>query len=220
MKKKIKPLVFLDAGHGGLDANGNYTTPPSMGKRFDHRDRSLNFHGIVGNSVFYEGVSNRLFANELAPMLNRMGIDTMLVADAVKDTPLSTRIATANAEHRRRGGNTAFISLHSNASSRSAAVKARGWLAFTSVGVTRADTLALNIASETLPILHELGLPARASRLLREKNFAVLARTAMPAVLIETLFFDEINDAKILNSIELVQCFCHAYAKGIAKFFQ
>lgn len=209
-------LVLIDAGHGGLDANGNYTTSPRDGKRFDHKDKSLNFHGIAGNSVFYEGVSNRIFAQELAAALSRIGIAHHFVFDPVKDTARKTRIDIANKMHRERAGNTILLSLHSNASGNGTA---RGWFGFTSVGTTRADRLNLNLATATIAVLHSLGIEQRPSRMLREKNFDMVAKTTMPAVLIETLFFDNLQDARLLNDISVVRAFCQAYAQGILAYF-
>ena len=44
--------VFLDAGHGGLDAAGNYVTAPSK----MHQHTRGEFHN---GRLFYEGVWNR-----------------------------------------------------------------------------------------------------------------------------------------------------------------
>ncbi len=211
-----RTLVLIDAGHGGLNAALQYTTPPVNGKRFDHEDRSLNFHGIDGNSVFYEGVSNRRFARVLGRTLMGMGVPVLPVYDDVLDTTLRARSDRANALHRAYGGNTIFVSLHSNAG------KGSGWEIFTTKGITRADKLAECIAESSRPMLQNNGYPMRGKAHgiagKKEEDWAVLAGTIMPAVLIETLFFDNQKEAKELNNLLVIEEFCRAYAQGIWQY--
>ena len=57
--------VYLDAGHGGLDASGKYVTAPN--KQFKHS--SGTFHN---GTWFYEGVWNRTITNRVAAKLERI----------------------------------------------------------------------------------------------------------------------------------------------------
>lgn len=211
----FRTIVLLDAGHGGIDAHGNYTTPAVNGKRFDHKDPTLNFHGIAGNSVFYEGVSNRRFARVLARYLMQMGIAVVPVYNDVIDTSLSDRTNRANAIHRAYG-NSIFVSLHSNAGG------GRGWEVYTTNGITQSDGLAAAISKETANICASRGYPMRgnANSVVghKEADFAVLRNTVMPAVLLETLFFDNLQEAKDLDNTAIIEGFCAAYARGIAAF--
>ena len=204
-----RSLVLIDAGHGGLDATGTYTTPPKNGKRFDHKDRTLNFHGIEGNSVFYEGVSNRIFARMLATELAILRIPYLPIYDDVADTSLTARTTLANAIHAAYNQNTVLISLHSNASSNGTA---RGWSAHTSEGVTRSDNFAAHIENATKPLMQAQGFQNRGCR---NDAFHMVTRSAMPAVLIETLFFDNLQDAMALNNLTTIKAFCEAYARGV-----
>jgi N-acetylmuramoyl-L-alanine amidase len=211
-------LVLLDAGHGGLDAQLNYTTPPVMGKRFDHKDKSLNFHGIAGNSVFYEGVSNRFFARALSQKLMQLGVPVLPVYHDHLDTTLDNRTTLANV-YDRAHQKTVLVSLHSNAAS--AGSLAEGWEIYTSVGTTQSDALAANIAKFTHGTLKKYGRKVRGGRGgLREKNFHMLVKSAMPAVLIETLFFDNLQEAKLLDNPTFVEDMAAAYANGILAFLQ
>lgn len=211
-----RTLVLLDAGHGGLDADMRYTTPPTTGKRFDHKDKSLNFHGIPGNSEFLEGVSNRRFARVLSRYLMAMGIPVLPVYHDVLDSGRRARADAANVLHRANGGNSIFISLHSNAG------QGRGWEIFTTEGITRSDQLAQCIAESTAPMLQNAGYPMRGNtrgiRGHKEEDWDVLRLTAMPAVLIETLFFDTLDEAIALDQLPTIEAFCTAYANGIARF--
>lgn len=203
-------LVLIDAGHGGLDAQGKYTTPPANGKWFDHKDKALNFHGIVGNSVFYEGVSNRLFARALTRKLFEMHIAVLPVYQDHLDTSLGNRAALANAYHKLHQ-RAILVSLHSNATE-----GAQGWEIHTTRGTTQADLLAKSIENHSVGVLQKNGIRNRGQK---ENNFTVLATTNMPSTLIETLFFDNPREAKILDNPAFVEEITAAYAMGIAAYF-
>lgn len=52
---------------------------------------------------------------------------------------------------------------------------------------------------------------------LKSANFAVLRQTVMPAMLMECLFIDNPNDAKILKDEGFLNIFAKATAEGVAK---
>ncbi|MEL7021126.1 MAG: N-acetylmuramoyl-L-alanine amidase, partial [Bacteroidota bacterium] len=64
--------VYLDAGHGGLDAQGQYVTAPS--KMFRHQRGTFHAGG-----TFYEGVWNRTLTNRVILKLKRLGITYKLL---------------------------------------------------------------------------------------------------------------------------------------------
>jgi N-acetylmuramoyl-L-alanine amidase len=204
-------LVLLDAGHGGLDAQGKYTTDPRNGKWFDHKDKSLNFHGIAGNSVFYEGVSNRFFARALSQQLMQLGVPVLPVYHDHLDTSLSNRAALANAYHKLHQ-RAILVSLHSNATQ-----GAHGWEIHTTRGTTQADPLAKSIENHSAGVLQKYTLRNRGQK---ENNFTILATTNMPSVLIESLFFDNLREAKLLDMPAFVTELSAAYANGILAFLQ
>ena len=51
----------------------------------------------------------------------------------------------------------------------------------------------------------------------REANFFVLKNTAMPAILIEHLFFDNFDDASLLMDDEIVERFAEAQVRTIIE---
>ena len=64
-------VLLIDAGHGGITPEGEYTTAPSKQKKFAS--------GYHGRGWFYEGVSNRQIAaecrkviSEIFPMINEL----------------------------------------------------------------------------------------------------------------------------------------------------
>ena len=207
-KKPINTVVVIDAGHGGLDARGRYTTAAIDGKFFDHKDKSLNFHGIKGNSIFYEGVFNRIMARKLAYNLAALGIQSVNCYDDVIDTPLSRRTALCNNLHRLYL-NTIVVSLHANAGEGSGAE------IFTSVGLTSSDKLAKSVELELLPSLSFYNRPNRGTK---EANIAMVRDTAAPAILIEYDFFDTLGGAILLNTVSHQNSLSIGTARGIYKY--
>lgn len=214
---KHKTIVLLNAGHGNLDASGRYTTPPTDGKFFDHKDKGLNFHGIAGNSVFYEGVGNRIIAWFMQKHLNQLGVQTVFVHDNINDASRPLRISRVNAMHQVWAGDVLLLDLHSNAGG------GKGWEIWTGEGQTQSDVLAECIAQRANEFaLKPAGLPMRTDRSDgdsdREKNFDLLAKTLCPAVTIEHDFFDTLEGAKRLDDHSYLNKLTYAQACGVLDF--
>jgi len=203
--------VFLDAGHGGLDAAGNYVTAP--GKQFQHSRGD--FHG---DGWFYEGVWNRTVLGLVKEKLQHLQIDFVELSHAYKDLDLQYRVDKANWYHRnfKRG---VVMSSHANASP---SHRARGFEIYTSPGVTNADRLAeihwynvrellgdrIRMRSEIVDGDHD-----------KEANFFILRKTLMPAILIEHLFFDNYEDASLLMDDEVMEFFAEAQVRTLIEYF-
>ena len=190
----MNKVIFLDAGHGGIDPNGDYTTAPS--KMFDHKEGT--FHN---GSVFYEGVKNREYCRLIIKYCNLLGITVIPVYHPYLDTPLSFRVEMANYYHNniRKG---IYVSEHSNAAN----TKAKGFSVWTSIGETKSDEYAqmfLDKYKESFKgydSVHVREEDYKDGDGDYEENFKVLRDTAMPAVLTENLFFDNFSDATLLMS--------------------
>lgn len=207
MKKNF--CVFLDAGHGGLDKNGRYVTAPS--KQFKHSRGT--FHG---NGWFYEGVWNRVLVNEVANKLARLGIMHKIVSHEYLDFPLQYRVDIANWYHRNYQAGV-FISTHSNAANG----QARGFEVYTTRGTTKSDKLAEYLWEEAKDLLvDDIRFRSDISDgdHDRERNFFVIKKTAMPAILIEHLFFDNYEDAKLLMNGLIVDKFAEAQVRAIIRY--
>ena len=181
-----KYIWLIDAGHGGVDAQGNYTTPSRLNKRFKFSD---------GFEVL-EGVSNRLIAKELWQRLMTEQIEFKLVYDEVNDWSLLQRVNLANKlqqKHRR----CIYLSIHSNAG------KGTGFEVFTSPGQTASDKFA-EVLCKLLEQRFKGRFPFRKdtadSDNDKEAKFTVLTETACPSILVEYLFFDSRKDAEFLMS--------------------
>ena len=75
------------------------------------------------------------------------------------------------------------------------------------------DKSRQKIHNAVKPVLKKYGIRNRG---MKKANFHVLRETAMQAVLVETLFIDNANDAKLLKNNNFIEDICQAYAKGIA----
>lgn len=200
--------VYLDAGHGGIDLSGNYTTP---GKRFKHSQGT--FHG---NGNFYEGVFNRQIVGRVAEKLRELGISYKILSHAYLDYSLAYRTNTANFYHAQYKPGV-FISSHANASNGNA----RGFEIYTNPGVSRSDTLAEMIWEEVKSLLDDkitMRSDTSDNDHDKEVSFYVLRNTAMPAVLVEHLFFDNYQDALLLNDEQVQDFFAEAQVKGVLRY--
>ena len=201
--------VFLDAGHGGLDKEGNYVTAPS--KQFQHE--GADFHG---DGWFYEGVFNRTLTNRVAAKLTNLGITNIIVSHEYLDISLHYRVDQANWYHKnfKKG---LYISNHANASSSG---RARGFEVYTTRGKTKSDKVATLLYNNVKDLLGDR-IRYRPDRSDgdpdREANFFVIKNTAMPAILVEHLFFDNFDDASLLMDDEIVERFAEAQVRTIIQ---
>ncbi|HRI78128.1 MAG TPA: N-acetylmuramoyl-L-alanine amidase [Cyclobacteriaceae bacterium] len=182
---------LLDAGHGGTNAKGHYTTAPN--KMFTFPD------GVV----FYEGRNNREITKCLAAMLIAANLKFTFINDPVHDTPLQERVARANkvfTEDKR----CIYLSIHSDAMPPASSGKGSGSAVYTTKGQTGSDTVADIFAEVYKRELSQFRFRENRSDgdADQEENFYVLRQTHCPALLVENLFFDNRPEAEFLASDE------------------
>lgn len=202
--------VYLDAGHGGLNPSGAYTTAPSK----------MHYHtnGVFHNGgYFYEGVFNRALTNRVVRKLNNLKINNLVVSHEYLDLSLQHRVDTANWYHKnyKKG---IYISNHANASVNN---RARGFEVYTTPGQTQSDAFADLLYKQVEGLLGNK-IRMRSDRLDgdydKEARFYVIRKTYMPAILVEHLFFDNYEDAKLLMNEEVVELFAEAQVRSIVEF--
>lgn len=134
---KNRFVVFVDAGHSGIDKDGNYLTP---GKRYFHSGAELHSDGH-----YYEGYENRIIAEEFIHQLTILGIQSVRVYHPVKDVSLYDRANLVNS-YLKRGYYGYLHSFHSNAISTSNSPEklenTRGFMVFSTKGDTLSDKFA------------------------------------------------------------------------------
>lgn len=198
----MKKLILLDPGHGGL-INGKYVTAPK--KMYTHEN----------GPTIYEGVWNREIVNKLKYALATAGIEVVDVVNSQEDVPLKQRVETANRYAAAVGAkNALYISVHANAG------KGKGFEVYTSKGETMSDP----VASKFMEFMAE-GFPDRVARMDttdgdadKEANFYVLKNTICPAILTESFFMDNLEDAKEMLTYEGIEKVFQAHLKTIYAF--
>ena len=200
----MSKILYIDAGHGALDANGNYTTPPKNGKWFDHKKGQ--FHK---GSIFYEGVFNRSLAQKFMYLAKQAGYHCVPVYDPIQDTALGKRVETANTYSKDvAGGKGIYLSFHSNASG---VGTARGFNLFYHPKSSRGKKLANELVADIQNVFVKHGSkspqPLREGYMNAQKTaiYYVLEATSMPSLLFEFGFFDNYEDASLIFTDEF-QC--------------
>lgn len=208
----MSKTIFLDAGHGGVSPSGKYTTAPS--KMAEHLNSDVPMHY---RNYFYEGVKNRHYCDIIYKKLVERGINVVKVYHEYKDTSLKQRVDLANNYHSYIQSGF-YFSEHSNAFNG----RARGYCVYTSKGNTQSDVFAerlLDMYKQQFPEM-QLRVDMSDSDQDWESNFYVLRNTSMPAILTENLFFDNLQDAKILLDEQYVEAYTDMvveFLEGVAK---
>lgn len=218
MEKPLQKIViYLNAGHGGLDPiTGEYKTFPTDGKFY---------HFLNPNEVFfsaYEGHTNRIFAEMVGKELEKLGAQIVKTYAPVEDRLNRDRLLIANshwAKAKQEGKRGLWLSFHSNAigmNHTGTSQEPRGLCIFTSPSATESDAFAKTWLGEILIASKGFGITNRGCL---EANFEELVGTSMPAVLIENLFFTNIDDAKLLVNPVYQRAITQATKEAVLKHF-
>lgn len=144
---KRRFVIFVDAGHGGIDDNGNYTT--GAGKRAYNEGLELHERGH-----YYEGYENRIIAEAFIEECTKVGIQCIRLYHPFKDTSLNERVDIV-VSWLRRGYFGYLHSFHSNAISKTNSLQkllnTRGFMVFT----TRKNNLSDVIAEKHMESVKE-----------------------------------------------------------------
>jgi N-acetylmuramoyl-L-alanine amidase len=209
-------IVFIDAGHGGLNRSGAYTTAPA--KLFRHSKGS--FHQ---GSTFYEGVWNRTLTNQVMRKLDLLGINYLPLHHEYLDNSLQQRVERVN-WYSRKFQRSFVLSTHANAFEKHTA---RGFEIYTSPGITESDRIAEMHWNHVnaLRNFYEKGKEVimrtnpSGSTYDKEANFFILRQTIVPAILVEHLFFDNFDDAILLMDDNIIDLFAEAQVRTIMDYF-
>lgn len=182
-------VVFVDAGHGGINDQGTYVTP---GKRARHAGVELHEDGH-----YYEGYENRIVAEAFIEACTEAGIQCVRTYHPWRDTPLSDRSDLVRG-WLRRGYYGYLHSFHSNAiSSRNTPDKleaTRGFMVFNTLGDNFSDEIATqhftHVREETNNAWTYRTQTSRDGDVDYEVNFQILRETDLS----EFPFFGSILD--------------------------
>lgn len=210
--------VFLDAGHGGLRKNLEYTTRGKFWKF-----PALNGKLHVG-AYYYEGVRNRLVVEEVASRLGKLGIAYVRTHEAIEDISLARRRGIAN-QYITAGWTGPFISFHTNAASSNYSQKKldgiRGSCVFTLPGQDGSDPLAtlhFNNLSAAFPNMYMRSQSWLDGDPDHEKKLGVL-RVNTDAILVEFNFHTSTPDVIQIMNPESIAKEADATVKTIQEYF-
>lgn len=208
MKMNNKPVIILDAGHGGINpVTGKYVTP---GKRSPVWD---------DGSQYFEGVGNRKIARLVSQYLRSAGWKVLYTVNPSdwRDMSLGERIKASNG-HFADNPNAFQISIHSNAYKKNIGQGAEVW---TSIGLTESDVLATIWMDEHIKLFPELTIRSSWADgdVDKEGNLA-MNKVHCPSVLIETMFHSNEEQCRILMSKEGKEKIAIAIAEAAIRFNQ
>lgn len=180
--------LVIDPGHGGSDP------------------------GAIGPGGTREKDINLAVSSRLAALLIRKKHEVTLTRTGNVFLSLATRASLANLRKA-----DAFISIHCNAAISPAA---HGYEIWTSRGQTRSDALASRITAAWSLEFPSMTIRADWSDgdVDKEAGFAVLVKTAMPAVLIELQFISHPQWEKWLNDKTSQDRMAAAIAAGVGAW--
>jgi len=198
----MEKLILLDAGHGGI-INGQYVTAPKKMVVFPD------------GFTIYEGVWNRLVVDGIKEALTSAGVKFDDIVNSQKDIPLKNRVDRANRLAAEAGpGNTLFISVHANAGG------GNGYEVYTSKGESESDKAATNymdFMAQAFPS-HRGRKDTTDGDSDKEANFYVLKYTICPAILTESFFMDNYEEAKEMTTAEAIKKVVQAHLRTIYAF--
>jgi N-acetylmuramoyl-L-alanine amidase len=193
---KKQTVLFIDAGHGGLDPmTKEYLTPANIGKKTLHTNGKAYHY----NGWFYEGHFNRQIANEFITMATAAGFHCIPVFHPFKDNNLKERTDNANSIYSQLNQKALFLSFHANAAGIGTAPQttAEGVCSFVyKLGSETANTAQV-MTKELEKIFDKYG-SRRRSTLVLDNSLHITTYTTMPAILLELGFFDNPNNADLL----------------------
>lgn len=197
------PVVLIDPGHGGV-INGKYTTDPR--KMFNH-----------GDFVFYEGVYNRALAWYTMTALYQSNMNYAILTPSDLDQPLQWRVDVANAMYNQLKKDDIKCYLHSIHGNAFGLESVTGIEVFTSPGYTKSDPIA-TIYYRSLAQLGWKMRPGFDEDLQndpdKEAKFKILVDTKMPALLTETGFYTNKNEAKSMMSLYTIRRISDLFVKS------
>lgn len=162
---------------------------------------------------------NRELVKKIAEGLDEAGIPYALLDMGNTDVALQGRVARANTF----GKNCLYVSVHGNAAGNGSKwMKARGFSAYTSRGLTASDEICEVFMRKAGEILPGVGATVRkwsSKKLGWEENFYVLKHTIMPAVLTENLFYDNLEDIEIMKSEAGIEALAKVHVEAIKEIF-
>ena len=180
-KAKSKYVYLLDNGHGGV-INSVYQTKGKRSPKFDD-----------GRQLF-EGEYNRVITKILCQLLEDNGIEHFNLVPELDDISLAERVKRANSINS-LNGRSIYISIHANANG-------TDWNSAHGIETYfyEKNGKKSQTGEQLAKLLHPEFIKAanRRDRGIKGANFYVLRQTSMPAILTESPFMTNKDEAELM----------------------
>lgn len=197
-----KYLIAVDSGHGMMTAGKR--TPPIPESWF----------GKKKGEAIHEKEFNKPTVEYLTAALERCGFDTINVSPGTADVPLKDRYTAAN-----NAKADAFISNHYNAYKGNWDTKSGIETIISQFASDKSKQLAKLVHAELIETHKRKDRGVKTDIAQSGINIAVLRNTKMPAILTESGFMDNLEEAKTMLDPEFQKADAEAKCRGICKFF-
>lgn len=171
------------------------------------------------DSTFFEWQFNREIAIKVCEELKNRGYDAQRIVTEDTDVSLGERCRRVNAVVNRLGRkNVLLVSIHANAAGKGNWSTARGFSVYV---YTEASTRARNLAQCIYDEAFQRGLKGNRSvppTHYWEARFYILKHTSCPAVLTESMFYDNREDLAFLMSEQGKKQIVDLHVEGIVKY--
>lgn len=195
-------LIAVDSGHGMTTAGKRTPTIPE------------NWHGKKKGEVIHEKEFNKPTAEYLIKALKRCGFDTINVSPGADDISLKARYTAAN-----NAKADAFISKHYNAFNGKWGKQNGIETIISQYASEKSKQLAKLVQTELVKEHKRTDRGVKTDLVQSGINIAVLRNTNMPAILTESGFMDNLEEAKTMLDPEFQKADAEATCRGICKFF-
>lgn len=202
--------IAVSSGHG-MSTSGKRTPP--LPKDLYIGGKLVKKKG----EIIHEKEFNKASAEYLIKALKRCGFEVLNVSQGTIDIPLSTRVSKAN-----NWGADFYISKHYNALGNCSYFqgKAKGIVSIYNYGSAKGKVAAQLIQAELIKEHGGYNFGARADKDISGFTLYELNRTKMVAVLTESGFMDNINEAYRMLDPKFQKADGEATCRGICKYFK
>ena len=213
VKPESKIHILLDNGHSSSKAR--VITP---GKRTPYLTS-----GVAPALSMYEGDFNRDVVKILESKLKESGYNVHIIVPEEEDISLGERVRRANKLCQEYGAsNCIFVSIHSNAAGNGRQwMSARGFSVHICQGASKRSELMANLLFDA--VTHDGHFKMR-KPLPNQKywvnNFYVIKNTLCPAILSESGFYDNVDDATYLLTSEARENVAMYHYNALVKYIK
>lgn len=206
------PIVVIDAGHGGKDPGvvRNQLTDQETEAWLAHKSNPANPIPSGGSGASYNEKDVALsIAKKTKRILEENGVHVLMTREGDTYPSLDERPALANTNHA-----ALFISIHAN-STNDTVSSANGIEIYYSTENNNDNYTLTSEAFAKSVLQNVISATGAKNRGVKTANYRVVKMSSMPAVLLETGFFNNPDEFNLLISDEYQEKIAYAVATGV-----